>query len=99
MESSTKAELQISKLMTDLTSKKLDSSYKGTTQEFILEWLEKIREFENLIPLEAHFPNPFKKSMMENALQNLICLEMLRTMNSLRLQNEEDNYLMRNTSM
>ena len=37
MESSSQAELQISKLMTELTSNKLEHNYRGTTQEFILD--------------------------------------------------------------
>ena len=73
MESSSQAELQISKLMTELTSNKLEHNYRGTTQEFILDWQNKIREYENLTPPEAHFPDGIKKSMLENALKNLRC--------------------------
>ena len=34
MEGSTKVELQVSKLMSDLISKKLDNNYKGTSQKY-----------------------------------------------------------------
>ena len=78
MQDSSKSELRVSKLMTDLTSSKLDSSFKGSTQDFILEWQDKLREYENLTPVDAHFPNHLKKTMLENALQNVRCFREVK---------------------
>ena len=78
MENSTKADMQISKLMTDLISKKIESGARETSQEFILYWQDKMREYEELTPLTSHFPDPMKKSMLEAALQNLKCFREVK---------------------
>ena len=51
METSTKADIQMEELMTSLTYLRLDHSYRGNTQEFVVGWLDKIREYENLTPV------------------------------------------------
>ena len=79
MEESPKAGLQVNKLMTELTSQKLEHGSKQTSQEFIIEWQEKLREYEELTPLDHHFPDALKKTMLENALQNIKCFRDVRT--------------------
>jgi hypothetical protein len=55
MRTSTKADMQIEDLMTVLTSFRLTSTYRGTSQKFIVNWLDKIRQYEDLTPKSAHF--------------------------------------------
>jgi len=47
---STKAQLTRDKLVTDLTTNQLDSSWKGTHEGFVLMWKEKMRLLEDISP-------------------------------------------------
>jgi hypothetical protein len=71
MRTSTRADLEVEDLMTALTSQRLDSSYNGTTQEFIIDWVNNMRIYESLSPQSSHFPEIMKKSMLQNALNGL----------------------------
>ena len=50
--------------MTSLTSLRLSQNYRGTTQKFLIDWLDKIMQYEKLTPLEAHFTPTVKKAML-----------------------------------
>ena len=56
MSTSTKADLEIERLMTCFTNQRLNSNYRGTTTRFILGWLDNIRKYEEMAPNNAHFP-------------------------------------------
>ena len=71
MRTSTKADMQIEDLMTVLTSFRLTSTYRGTSQKFIVDWLDKIRQYEDLTPKSAHFPDVMRKAMLQNALNDV----------------------------
>jgi hypothetical protein len=71
MRTSTKADMQIEDLMTVLTSFRLTSTYRGTSQKFIADWLDKIRQYEDLTPKSAHFPDVMRKAMLQNALNDV----------------------------
>ena len=68
MKTSTKDEIEIEDLMTSLTSMILDMNYKEPSQSFIVTWLNKLRQYENLTPQNAHFPDSMKKAMLQNSL-------------------------------
>jgi hypothetical protein len=68
---STKADMQIEDLMTVLTSFLLTSTYRGTSQKFIVDWLDKICQYEDLTPKSAHFPDVMKKAILQNALNDI----------------------------
>ena len=59
MVTSSKAELQVTKLLAQLTSQKLEASSRTATQEFIIAWQEKVREFESLTPLGINTASVF----------------------------------------
>ena len=54
--------------MASLTSLRLTPSTKGTAQQFILDWLDKLRIYEDLTPSSSRFPDIMKKAMLQNAL-------------------------------
>jgi hypothetical protein len=70
MRSSTRADIEIEDLMTALTSTRIDPQ-RGMAQQFILGWLDKIRMYEDLTPISAHFPDNMKKAMLQNAISPL----------------------------
>ena len=55
MRTSTRADMEIEDLMTQLTSTRLTTNYTGTTQNFI-DWLDKMRKYEELTPWRFPFP-------------------------------------------
>ena len=71
MRRSTRADIEKEDLLTALTSNRLDSGYKGTTQKFIVDWLRDIRIYESLTQTASHFPDAMKKAMLQNALNNV----------------------------
>ena len=71
MRTSSKADMQIEDLMMVLTSFRLTTTYRGTSQKFIVDWLDKIRQYEDLTPTSAHFPDVMKKAMLQNALNDI----------------------------
>jgi hypothetical protein len=71
MKTSTRADLEIEGLMTSLTSYRFTSNYKGNVQSFILEWLDRMRQYEDFTHTSAHFPEVMKKAMLQNALMTL----------------------------
>jgi hypothetical protein len=71
MRTSTKADMQVEDLMTVLTSFRLTSTYRGTSQKFIVDWLDKICQYKDLTPKSAHFPDVMRKAMLQNALNDV----------------------------
>lgn len=61
---STRADCELEDLMTSLTSLRITPSYKGTTLKFIVDWFEKLRQYEAMTPQSSHFPEPIKKNML-----------------------------------
>lgn len=79
MRSSTRADIEIEGLMTTLTSLRISTSTKVTAQQFILDWLDKLRIYEDLTPMSAHFPDIMKKAMLQNALNGLKDFQDVKT--------------------
>jgi hypothetical protein len=65
---STKAQLTRDKLVTELTTSKLDSSWKGTHKGFVLMWKEKMRLLEDISPQSNYYSTEVKLSMLQNAV-------------------------------
>ena len=85
MRSSTRADIEIEGLMTTLTSIRLTSATKGNTQQFVLDWLDKLRIYEDLTPPSAHFPEIMKKAMLQNALNGLKVFRDVKTSEQLEV--------------
>ena len=67
--SSTQAAIEASTLLAYITSANCgDGSWKGTTQAFIHNWQDKIRQYELIIPTGDHFSETIKRTMLENAV-------------------------------
>jgi hypothetical protein len=79
MRTSTRADIEIEGLMSSLTSLRITPSYRGTTQQFILDWLDKVRVYEDLTPQNAHFPDIMKKSMLQNSVSPLKIFQDVKT--------------------
>ena len=71
MQTSTRADLEIERLVSAITSKRLTSNYRGTTTKFVLEWLEDVRRYESITPTSSHFPDNMKKTMLQNAVNGI----------------------------
>ena len=71
MRTSTRADMELEKLMTSLTSLRITPSYKGSTLKFLVDWLENLRQYESMTPQSCHFSDPMKKSLLQNAVSNL----------------------------
>ena len=79
MTTSTRADLEIEKLIGQLTNSRLDSGYRQTYTKFVLGWLEKLRRYENMTPISAHFPPVMKKAMIQNAVANVQIFKDIKT--------------------
>ena len=79
MKTSTSADMQIEELMSSLTSLRLSQNYRGTTQKFLIDWLDKMMQYEKLTPLEAHFTPTVKKAMLQKAVQDLKAFKQVKT--------------------
>ena len=71
MRSSTRTQLQIEDLMTEITSTRLSPSYPGTSTDFIVKWFDKMRRYETLTSCAEHFSGAMKKKMLQNAVSDL----------------------------
>jgi hypothetical protein len=67
VQQSTAAELIKDDIVEYLTTMKLDSRWRGTTEGFILHWQEQFRLLEEMIPVEQHYDPGVKKRMLESA--------------------------------
>ena len=65
------SDIKIEKLMTQLTSNRLYPNFRGTTLQFIIDWIDKMGIYEELIPQTLHWPNNIKKVMLQNAVSDL----------------------------
>jgi hypothetical protein len=58
-----------SDLLTYIPSSKLgDGTWKGTAQGFILNWQDKVRQYESIIPAKDHMTTTIKRNLLENAV-------------------------------
>ena len=71
MSSSTRAEVEIEDLMAFLTSSKIRRDYRGPTLQYITDWLDNLRKYESLTPLQSRFPDSMKKALLTSAVEPL----------------------------
>ena len=82
---STHANLEASDLISYITSTKLHKiSWKGTYHSFILHWCDKVRLYEELIPVSDHFSDNLKKILLQNTVAGV------KPLNSVKSQLEHD---------
>jgi hypothetical protein len=79
MRSSTRADMEIEDLLRNLTSLRLTTNTKGSTQQFVLDWLDKLRIYEDLTPTSSCFPDTMKKAMLQNAIDGVKVFKDVKT--------------------
>jgi hypothetical protein len=67
----TAAELACDKLLDYLTTSKLDSRWRGTTEGCILHWKDQLRQLEEMRPAEQRMSNGIKRRMLESAVHGV----------------------------
>ncbi len=71
MKSSVCGDMKIEKIMSQLTSNRLSPKFRGTALQFIIDWIDKMRIFEEMTPQSSHCPNTMKKTLLQNAVSDL----------------------------
>jgi hypothetical protein len=76
---STKAAMDSTAIMSYVTSVRLgDGKWRGTSNRFILNWVNQIRKYEAIVPHTDHFSDGVKRSMLENAVANITDLRTVK---------------------
>jgi hypothetical protein len=77
---SVKASLDQSQLMIYITTIWIgDGSWHGSAASFVLNWQDKVREFEKLSDTKNHFSDEWKLIMLQNAVHPLSELRQVKT--------------------
>ena len=69
--------------MKKLISVRFTYSYKGTSQDFIMEFLVDMRKYESIDPVSDHWIPVMKKIMLENSLYGIKAFNDLKTTESI----------------
>ena len=76
---STKAALEASKLLSYITSIRIDSpSWKGSSEAFILHWQDQVRLYESIVDTKDYFSDTQKRTILENAVSPLKALRAVK---------------------
>ena len=76
---STQANIQASNILSYITTVKLHKiAWKGTYHSFILHWVNKLRLYEDMVPIEDHFTDSVKKTMLENTVVGVTSLKSVK---------------------
>ena len=70
-EDSIRADEKIAELLRYITTAKLgpDSTWNGTTEDFVLHWLEQVRLYTQLVPeADMHLHESMQRTLLENAV-------------------------------
>ena len=66
---STKAAMESTDLLSYITSTRLGTGdWRGTNENFILHWQDKVRLYEKQVPIADHFSDGQKRTMLENTV-------------------------------
>ena len=78
---STQAKMDSSQILSYITSARLgeQSSWKGTTLNFVIHWENQIRLYERQVPTRDHFSSSIKRTMLENAVHPISELRQVKT--------------------
>ena len=76
---STKAMINSSKILSYITSVRLGNvEWKGSTESFVLNWINQVRLYERQVPLTDHFSDGQKRVMLENAVHDISELRQVK---------------------
>ena len=77
---STEAMMDSSALLGYLTTAKIsDGTWRGTTKSFVLNWIEKLRQFHDTQPTADHLSDKVQRVMLQIAVQDLDVLRQVQT--------------------
>ncbi|KAL7570793.1 hypothetical protein ACA910_014422 [Epithemia clementina (nom. ined.)] len=62
---------EITRLTTYITNLCLDSSWRGTTESFIMHFKEQLRLLDDLQPLNERLPDTMRRTLLMNAVENI----------------------------
>jgi hypothetical protein len=66
---STMAAQEAADLLTYITSSTFgDGTWKGKARGFILNWQDKVRQYESIIPARDHLTTTIRRNLLENAV-------------------------------
>jgi hypothetical protein len=82
---STVADIAKDKLVAYLATAKLNSSWKGTTEGFLLHWQEQFRLLNDILPSEEHYAAAVKKRMLEAAVRQIPELQRIKDLDNNRV--------------
>ena len=82
---STDAELAKTKLIYFLTTAKLDSSWRGSTKSFVFHWRTQFSLLDELLPVDQQYPEGVKKRMLENAVDGISDLRVVKDNDNIRV--------------
>jgi hypothetical protein len=78
--SPTMANMEAEDLLKYITSIRFgDGMWKGTAHGFILNWQDKVRQYESILPVKDHFTATVKCNMLENAVRDVIELHAVNS--------------------
>ena len=75
---STQATLDSSSLLTYLTSARLDTKWGGTAHAFILNWCDKLRTYEDMLPVRDHLSQTVKMNLLQNTVAGVDDLNQVK---------------------
>ena len=89
-EENAKAALDSSSLLACITAARIDE-WKGSSESFILNWQEKVRQYELLVKSEENFSDAIKLTMLQNAVSHVEHLKQVKgTANQLKVSLRQD---------
>jgi hypothetical protein len=79
MTQSTEAMIDLGELLPYLTTTKIsDGSWRGTTKTFILNWIDKLRLYHELIPVADRLSEKTQRTLLQNAVIGLNALRQVQ---------------------
>ena len=80
MKTSTKAQISSADILSWITSAKYDNTWKGTSNGFVLYWMNKVQDYDNfIIDQRDRFSENQKLSMLQNTVNDIPELRQVRT--------------------
>lgn len=77
---STQATIDVDEILTYISTNKLHTSnWRGKAHDYILNWCDKMRQYEDKIELQDHFSDRLKMTMLQNAVSGIPSLQAVKT--------------------
>jgi hypothetical protein len=77
---STRSSLDASKLLTHITSSRIDDGHwRGTTHGYFLHWQDQVRKYHTMIPKSDCFHNNQLRTMIQNAIKTQAALQVVQS--------------------